>query len=352
MQASDLFFSIKNFDQQKLKLISEELNINTINDFLEYFPYKYVSQIKIENTSDLNDKLLDNVIEIEGSIEEFYFVDTKSGKQHLEADFVNENKQKIKLIWFRKILEVQNWLKKNQKYILHGELKKFKNEYCIIHPNISKHKTCINRLIPYYTTTNILKKRGVDSRFLRKIFDFILKNTNIEENLPVEIINKYKLLSHSKAIKDIHQPFDNDSLFSAKRRLKFEELFFLQLKIFQTRYKKIEDKNGYVFNNIDYVNRFKAILFPKIEFTNAQKRVLNEIYSNLRNGKRMNRLLQGDVGSGKTIVAFTTMLMAISNNYQAVLMTPTEILSEQHFITLQEWCKEKRNNRKIEKWRY
>ena len=340
MQASDLFFSIKNFDQQKLKLISEGLNINTINDFLEYFPYKYVSQIKIENTSDLNDKLLDNVIEIEGSIEEFYFVDTKSGKQHLEADFVNENKQKIKLIWFRKILEVQNWLKKNQKYILHGELKKFKNEYCIIHPNISKHKTCINRLIPYYTTTNILKKRGVDSRFLRKIFDFILKNTNIEENLPHEIINKYKLLSHSKAIKDIHQPFDNDSLFSAKRRLKFEELFFLQLKIFQTRYKKFEDKNGYVFNNIDYVNKFKAILFPKIEFTNAQKRVLNEIYSNLKNGKRMNRLLQGDVGSGKTIVAFTTMLMAISNNYQAVLMTPTEILSEQHFITLQEWCKE------------
>ena len=340
MQASDLFFSIKNFDQQKLKLISEELNINTINDFLEYFPYKYVSQIKIENTSDLNDKLLDNVIEIEGSIDEFYFIDTKSGKQHLEADFVNENKQKIKLIWFRKILEVQNWLKKNQKYILHGELKKFKNEYCIIHPNISKRKTCINKLIPYYITTNILKKRGVDSRFLRKIFDFILKNTNIEENLPVEIINKYKLLSHSKAIKDIHQPFDNDSLFSAKRRLKFEELFFLQLKIFQTRYKKFEDKNGYVFNNIDYVNRFKAILFPKIEFTNAQKRVLNEIYSDLRNGKRMNRLLQGDVGSGKTIVAFTTMLMAISNNYQAVLMTPTEILSEQHFITLQEWCKE------------
>lgn len=112
MQASDLFFSIKNFDQQKLKLISEELNINTINDFLEYFPYKYVSQIKIENTSDLNDKLLDNVIEIEGSIEEFYFIDTKNGKQHLEADFINTNQQKIKLIWFRKILEVQNWLKK------------------------------------------------------------------------------------------------------------------------------------------------------------------------------------------------------------------------------------------------
>lgn len=324
------------------KFLFEELKLKNISDLLEYFPKKYISRIKIDNVSEINDKLLDNVIDVTGIILNFCTIETKNKKKHLEGYIIDKNNNKLKLIWFKKIESIPKWFKEKNTYTIHGELKKYMNEYCIIHPHITKDKDIVtnNTLVAYYTTTEKLKKFGIDSRFFRRILNIILKNIQIEENIPEYIIDKYKLMPRYDAIKNIHQPTDNDNLFSARRRLKFEELFFLQLNIFQTKYKKTVDNIGYIFDKIDYVKKFKTILEKSFELTNAQKNVLKEIYSDLKSGKQMNRLLQGDVGSGKTIVAFITMLISVSNESQAILMCPTEILAEQHFMKLKQWCED------------
>lgn len=323
----------------RAEILHKELGIYTFEDLLYYFPYKYIDRSKFYKISEMNPNL--PYIQLKGKIVNFDTMGT-GNKKRLIAYF-SDGTGIVELLWFKGLSYIQKSLFLNTEYIVFGKPGYFGGKYNIIHPEVEtslKNQNVIQaKLQAHYNTTEKLKKFFLHSKALSKLISNLLIELKgkIQETLPDYLLNKYKLIPLDAALFNIHFPQNADLLKKAIYRLKFEELFFIQLNILQKRSFRIQKSNGYIFSKVgESFNHFYKDNLP-FELTNAQKRVLKEIRKDLGSGKQMNRLLQGDVGSGKTLVALMSMLIAMDNGFQACIMAPTEILANQHYSTIKEF---------------
>ncbi|MBA3648870.1 MAG: ATP-dependent DNA helicase RecG [Chitinophagales bacterium] len=328
---------LKGIGPQRADLLKKELSIYTFGDLLQHFPFRYVDRTKFYKINQLTPATA--FAQIVGKIAEINMLGEKKGKRFI-AYLVDETGE-IELVWFKEIRWIEKNIEVGKKYVVFGKPGLFKGKYSIVHPEISAYQTnspaIEGRLQPVYSSTEKLKSRGLHSIGIEKIVRdllLMLNRADIEENLNGEILDHFKLPDRFTAFKQIHQPHSEIDAEQSRFRFKFEELFFSQLHILQLKLGRKNDSAGFLFPRLDPLfNIFYKEKLP-FELTNAQKRVIKEIRTDLLSGKQMNRLLQGDVGSGKTIVSFLTVLMAINNGFQACLMVPTEILVQQHFRNL------------------
>ncbi|MCF8331486.1 MAG: ATP-dependent DNA helicase RecG [Bacteroidales bacterium] len=332
---------LKGVGPKRAELLQKELSIFTFGQLLEYYPYRYMDRSKIHKIRGITSDM--TFVQLVGKISDLQTVGTKR-KQRLTAVFKDDTGT-IELVWFKGIKWIKEKVFPGQQYLIFGRPSLFKNTYNIAHPDLehlSSEEQLKNRggFQPYYSTTEKLKNRGLNSKGMEKIIRTLTSSAidNVPENIPKGILDEYKLMSRNDALQQIHFPESHTSLEKARQRLKFEELFFIQLRILGLK-KKQNSLPGQVFKNIDeYFNSFYKRHLP-FELTSAQKLVIREIRKDTASGKQMNRLLQGDVGSGKTLVALMCMLIAIDNGFQVSLMAPTEILANQHFKTLSKFLK-------------
>ena len=326
---------------QRKKLLMEEINIVSFNDLLQNYPYKYVDRSRIYRINELSGDM--PFVQVRGKILSFETFDISPRKQRLVAHF-SDGSGVMDLTWFAGIKFVTKQYHTNTDYIVFGRPTIFNGRIDIIHPDIDPASELMLSkmgLQPYYSTTEKMKKMGLTSRSIERLTQNMLERLTqpITETLPQFITDHLHLVSRDAAMRNVHYPKNADELKKARLRLKFEELFYIQLNILRYAADHRRKYRGYVFSHVgDYFNFFfhNNLHFP---LTEAQKRVIREIRRDVGSGRQMNRLLQGDVGSGKTLVALMTMLIAIDNGYQACIMAPTEILAEQHLITISEFLK-------------
>src|SRR6056297_893537 len=321
---------------KRAELLNKELEIFTFEDLLYYFPYKYIDRSRFYQVRDLNPELPH--IQLKGKIIGFEYIG--GGRKKRLVAYFTDGTGTIELVWFRGLSYIQKSLEPNKEYIVFGKPGYFGGKYNIIHPEIEdsiKNQQVIKaKLQAHYSTTEKLKKNYLPSRAILKLVNNLLLQLKdkIHETFPEYLIQKYKLISLPDALFNIHFPQNAEILKKAIYRLKFEELFYIQLNILQKRSIRLNKFNGFVFSKVgDYFHQFYEKNLP-FELTNAQKRVLKEIRKDIGSGKQMNRLLQGDVGSGKTLVALMSMLIALDNGFQSSIMAPTEILATQHFESI------------------
>lgn len=321
---------------KRADLLNSELNIYTYRDLLYYFPYKYIDRTRFYRISELEPDL--PYVQIKGFISGYYTEGHGSGKR-LVADFRDETGT-IRLVWFRGTRWITGTYPPGPEYIVFGKPGVFNGMLNIIHPEIEASAKVAERissgLQAHYNTTEKLKDHFLTSRVISKLTGTLLQKINftVPETLPPYITSNYNLLELNKALQAIHFPSDPEILERARYRLKFEELFYIQLNLMRFRDNRSRKFRGFVFSTVG--DKFNTFYFNHLPFalTEAQKRVIKEIRRDLGSGKQMNRLLQGDVGSGKTLVALMSMLIAIDNGYQSCLMAPTEILANQHYQTI------------------
>jgi ATP-dependent DNA helicase RecG len=321
---------------KRAELLSKELNINTFRDLLYYFPYKYIDRTRFYKINELDPDL--PFVQIKGVIKGYYSEGKGSGKR-LVADFWDETGS-IKLVWFKGIKWVTTSFPVGTEFIIFGKPGVFNGMINIVHPEIEAVEKVAERinsaLQAQYSTTEKLKNSFITSKTLSKFLGTLLKQINfrLPETLPAWLTSRYKLMNLHEALHKIHFPSGPAELEKARYRLKFEELFYIQLNLLRYKTNRNSQLKGFIFSTVgDNFNKFYFKNLP-FQLTGAQKRVIKEIRKDLGSGKQMNRLLQGDVGSGKTLVALMGMLIAIDNGYQACLMAPTEILAGQHFQTI------------------
>ena len=327
--------------EKRAKILKQELNIVTIEDLLFTFPYKYIDKTKFYKINELNYNL--PYIQVKGKITNLR-IEGQKFKKRLIATFIDDT-GKTELIWFKGIKWIKDSIKINTEYVIFGKPSKFGNKINIVHPDMELSEIANSKintaLEPAYSISEKLKKNYITSKVILKLMQAALKlcYANIAETLSDNIINKHNLLSLKQALLNIHFPKNADYLAKAQLRLKFEELFYIQLKLVQQKMIVKTIEKGYVFKTVG--NTFNEFYKNnlKFELTNAQKKVIKEINADFKSGQHMNRLLQGDVGSGKTLVALLSMLIAIDNGFQACLMAPTEILAIQHFNTISNFLK-------------
>jgi ATP-dependent DNA helicase RecG len=324
-------------------LLRKELGIFTFNDLLNYFPLRHVDKTKVDKIEALTYNT--EYAQVAGIITDMEILGEKRGRRmvaHLKDDTGGE----IELVWFQGINWIQKALHIGHQYLVFGKLSFFMNKPQIAHPEIETLTTPKaegkNFLEPIYSSTEKLKARGLNGRVIGK-FTFallqLITEKDLQENLPEFIITKYKFISRFNAFRQIHFPVSEKHYQHAIRRLKFEELFFAQLRLGLIKSTRHRFSKGWVFDKVgNLFNTFYNKYLP-FQLTGAQKRVLKEIRKDAGSGKQMSRLLQGDVGSGKTIVALMIMLIAADNNFQCVMMTPTEILAQQHYNSITELVK-------------
>lgn len=330
---------LKGVGPQKAQLLNKELSIFTFGDLIQYFPFRYEDRTKVYQIRDIQSDV--KSLQIKGKIIRIDLLGVPK-KQRLVAK-LRDDTGEVELVWFKGI----NWIKKSLQpgveYLIYGKPSIFNGKVNIPHPEVEVFTPAVlkqySSLQPIYHLTELLKKRFIDSKAITKFQQQLLVQTQdqIFETLPAYIISKYKFISKREALKNIHFPVSDSNLQKAQSRLKFEELFYIQLKLFKEKRTHKKTFKGHIFSKIDTVNHFydNHLTF---DLTNAQKRVIKEIRKDVLSGEQMNRLLQGDVGSGKTIVAFICMLMAIDNDAQSCLMAPTEILAQQHYQGLKEYA--------------
>lgn len=327
---------------KRAELLNKELQIFTFEDLLYYFPYKYIDRSKFYTIGELNTELPN--IQVKGKLTGFQTIGG-GNKKRLVANFT-DGTGNMDLIWFKGLSYIQKSLDLNREYIVFGKPGYFSGKYSIIHPEmesaVKSENTIQASLQAHYNTTEKLKNSFLTSRAISKLINNLMVALvgKVHETLPEEMIKKYKLCLLGEALFNIHFPQSTELLTKATYRLKFEELFYIQLNILQKKSVRKHKSNGLIFSKVgDFLNRFYKENLP-FELTEAQKRVLKEIRKDFGSGKQMNRLLQGDVGSGKTLVALMSMLIALDNGYQACIMAPTEILANQHFDTIKEFLKD------------
>lgn len=318
---------------QKAEILKKEINVMSYQDMIYYFPYRYIDRSKIIKICDINDKI--PYVQLKGKILHYEY--SGKGKSSRLIALFYDNTSSINLVWFKMIKQIPYLYKIGIEYILFGKPNFFRQHITIIHPKLelkSKFNEKEMRIQGQYNTTEKMKNAMLHSHVIQQIIIQILKKITISETLTKEIIDEYNLIGLDKAIRNIHCPKSNNLLEQAIYRLKFEEFFFLQLNIlFITKYKK-EHLNGFYFEKVgSYFNSFYKKNLP-FKLTDAQKKVIREIRQDMNKGKQMNRLLQGDVGSGKTLVALLSMLLALDNGFQGAIMVPTEILAIQHYETI------------------
>jgi ATP-dependent DNA helicase RecG len=329
---------LKGIGPQKAQLLNKELSIFTYADLVQHFPFRYEDRSRFYNIGDLNDD--SPAVQIKGKITYVQKLGAPRS-QRLVASFEDRTGE-IELVWFKGVNWIEKKLIQGVEYVAFGKPSAFGSKLSISHPEIERVEQSNPKessLVPVYSTTEPLKRNFLDSKAIGKIIQQLLEisYSNFTENLPGYLIEEFKLISKGLAMLQIHFPKDEESLRQAKRRLKFEELFYIQLKLLSQKNFNKNKYKGYIFNSIPSVNTFYKDHLP-FELTGAQKKVIKEIYKDLVSGSQMNRLLQGDVGSGKTIVGFIVMLMALDNGTQACLMAPTEILADQHFQNLKKFA--------------
>jgi len=329
---------LKGVGPQRAAALNRELNIFTYRDLLQHYPFRYEDRTRFYKISEANEDL--PYVQLKGRITSKELVGT-GPKKRLVASLSDETGE-LDLVWFQGINWVNQKVKTGVEYVVFGRPARFGGRINIAHPEVepltTQNESALT-LHPVYPLTEKLRSRHVDSKFLSRLVHelLILAGDGIRETLPEYVIQKFQFMSKKEAMWNIHFPSTTDSLKRAQARLKFEELFYVQLRLLKTKTLRQHKFRGQVFNSAALVTKFYNDHLP-FELTDAQKRVIHEIYADLRSGKQMNRLLQGDVGSGKTIVAFITMLLAIDSGAQCALMAPTEILAQQHFQNLKKYA--------------
>ena len=320
-------------------MLQKELGISKISDLLEYYPYKYVDRSRIYTINELRSDM--PFVQVKGRILGFEEFGSGPRKKRLVAHFT-DGTGIADIVWFSGIKYATQQFKVNTEYIVFGKPTLYGGRYQFAHPDIDKAEDLQLSQMgmqPYYITTEKMKKAGLTSRSIEKITKAMLEKMNqpLPETLPPFIANRLRLVERDTALRHVHYPKTAEELQSARFRLKFEELFYVQLNILRYASDQKKKYRGYTFPRIGEIfNSFYSDHLP-FSLTDAQKRVMREIRSDLGSGRQMNRLLQGDVGSGKTLVALMTMLIALDNGYQACIMAPTEILAEQHLATIREF---------------
>ena len=328
---------LKGVGPQRGELLRKELEIATFRDLIYYYPFRYVDRSVIHKVRDIN--FSTQYIQLKGKINYFDMKGTGRGRR-LVAGFVDETGE-IELVWFQGAEWIERSVKTNTEYIIFGKPNYFNGEYSIPHPEVElaveAKKEAGLGLQPVYPTTEKAKKKYIDSKAIQKFSRQLLDSAgerDIPEYLPETIVSRHKLMKRIDAMRNIHFPKNESLLAEAQYRIKFDELFQIQLRVMKLKNNRSNTVRGFLLEKIDnYFDRFYKERMP-FELTGAQKRVIKEIRRDTLSGKQMNRLLQGDVGSGKTMVALLTMLMAIDNGFQACLMAPTEILAQQHFESI------------------
>ncbi|NMB73139.1 MAG: ATP-dependent DNA helicase RecG [Bacteroidales bacterium] len=321
---------------KRAELLNRELNIYTFRDLLYYFPYKYVDRTRFYTVREISPDF--PMVQIRGTFVNFSMAG-KGNSRRLIGLF-SDGTGVLEVVWFRGLKWITQSIKPGKEYVLFGKPTLFAGKLNLVHPEIEDSAVRENQvntaLQAFYSTTEKLKENFLSSRAILKLLNSLIRlaSGKITETLPLWLVEKYRLMPLYDALVQIHFPENADQLARARYRLKFEELFYIQLNILLQKNLRSKRKNGFVFSSVgEFFNTFYHRHLP-FELTGAQKRVLKEIRKDLGSGFQMNRLLQGDVGSGKTLVALMSMLLAIDNGYQACLMAPTEILANQHYKTL------------------
>ena len=323
----------KNVGAKRADILRNELGVSTALDMIRYYPYKYIDRSRFYKIAELDDE--ETYVQIIGEVTEWHTIGIGKA-QRLSATFFDGTHQ-CELVWFKGVQYVK--LQRGIQYLLFGKPSRFNHIYNFVHPELTPMAKVTPEMTqglePYYNTTEKMKRMGLNSKAIRGIIvDLLpdLKRGAVPDTIGGDILQKYRLMPLKEALVNVHFPKDTLSMQNARARLKFEELFYVQLQILR-QMKRREQFPGFAMPVVG--NRFHA-LYKSLPFdlTNAQKRVIHEIHDDLKSGHQMNRLLQGDVGSGKTLVALLCCLLAVDNGYQACIMAPTEILANQHYETL------------------
>lgn len=321
---------------KKASLFAAELGIRSVEDLLRHFPYKYVDRSRFYYIHEINGNM--PYIQVKGQILKFDKIG--EGKNMRLSAIFTDGKDTIELVWFKGIKFILEKYKTGVTYVVFGKPAPFNGKYNIVHPEIEpgtqKSIDELAGLQPFYNTSEKMKSGYLNSRAVQKIIQPLLQTlkNGVPETLPAYLLGRYALMNLTESLINVHYPKNAHALNKARQRLKFEELFYIQLSILRQSKWREQNFHGFIFEKVgETFNTFYKNYLP-FELTGAQKRVLREIRTNVGTGKQMNRLLQGDVGSGKTLVALMAMLIAIDNGYQAALMAPTEILANQHFETI------------------
>ena len=328
---------------KRKEILEKELQMSTWGDLLEYYPYKYVDRSRIYRIGELRGDL--PFVQLKGKILSFEEFDMGAHRKRVVAHF-SDGTGVVDLVWFRGAQYVYKTYKVNEEYIVFGRPSIYGGRYQFAHPDIDKVtdvQLSEMGMQPYYMTTERMKKMGLTSRSLEKLTKTLvekLSEQTISETLPPYIIGPLHLISRTEALHKIHYPKSLEDVQRAQVRLKFEELFYVQLNILRYAHDQRRKYRGYVFTQVGSLFHFFYHNNLPFELTNAQKRVMHEIRNDMATGQQMNRLVQGDVGSGKTLVALMSMLIAIGNVFQACMMAPTEILAEQHFATIRKFLRQ------------
>ena len=329
---------IKGISLQRATLLYTELGIKTCNDLLNFFPFRYIDKTTFYSIKELQPN--SSEVQIVGKITGVKSVAQKRGSR-LVATFQDATGT-MELVWFKGQKWIKDSLKMNQPYVVFGKLNHYKGSFSIPHPEmelVTEYKKKLQtKMQPVYPSTEKLTNSGVSNKLVRTYIQNLLQQfyDKMEETLSKEIIEDFKMISKRDALLNAHFPKSQENLAKAQNRLKFEELFFIQLQLLRKKLINKTKIKGFVFENVGAnFNNFYSNRLP-FDLTNAQKRVLKEIRKDVASGAHMNRLLQGDVGSGKTIVALLAMLLAIDNGFQATIMAPTEILATQHYHAISE----------------
>ena len=322
---------IKGVGPNKAAALKKELGISQLKDMLDFFPFRYEDRSQILKITDIDDNTNAGLFMIQ------VISKKKAGRyrgKSLKVS-VKDSTGYAELVWMKGIEWVEDKMVAGKRYIIYGKPKIIKEKVSFFHPEFGDKSTMPMGLRPVYPSSENLKRRFINNRFFNRIIEEIIGKTkqHIKENLSGELIQNLSLISKSDAVINMHLPKSFAHIKEAIRRLKFEELFFLQLQILQLKNSRLTSFPGYVFKKNILINKFYKEHLP-FELTGAQKKVLRECYENMSKGKQMNRLVQGDVGSGKTIVAFLCMLAAIDHDCQIAFMAPTEVLAEQHFNSI------------------
>lgn len=327
---------LKGVGPLRAKTLGEDLGIFTLRDMLYNFPYKYIDRSVIHKIKDLTEGM--PYVLLKGQVIAKNIEGT--GRHERLVAIFSDGTGYVELVWFNSIKSIERKLQFNKSYILLGKPSSFNRRINIAHPELEDAKVAQEQPLtmqPHYHTSERMKRQGFSSRtmseLVQRAFD-MLQNQPVSETLPPYIIAQYHLMGVDKALRTVHHPPSSAALPEASRRLKFEELFYLQLDILRYTQNRKLHYNGFVFPKVgNMFMRFFNEQMP-FELTNAQKRVIREIRNDVATGSQMNRLLQGDVGSGKTMVALLCSLLAIDNHFQACIMAPTEILAEQHYLSI------------------
>ncbi|MBS1978772.1 MAG: ATP-dependent DNA helicase RecG [Bacteroidetes bacterium] len=329
---------LKGVGPQRAALLQKELGISTFGDLLQHFPFRYEDRTRFYKIREVTEDM--PVVQIKGTVMRMDLAG-HGFKKRLVAQLKDETGS-MELVWFQGIRWIAQKIGPGVEYVVFGKPARYGRTISIAHPEmetVSEWGQKTGMLQPVYPLTEKLRSRHIDSRLISRIEQEVLKNAlpHIRENLPESLLRKHSFIGRREAIQRLHFPENLEQLAAAQRRTKFEELFFLQLRLLKMKVVRMEKYKGQVFQDTSLLTRFYNEHLP-FQLTGAQKKVIREIYQDMKSGHQMNRLLQGDVGSGKTIVAFICMLLVIGSQSQAALMAPTEILAQQHYNNLKKYA--------------